>query len=69
MAGGRMVIPIGPEDGVQVLTQVDRRHDGSVVQTKIMDVSYQAIMDAQTQLFGTEKSTTWFCVKIYVMYL
>ncbi len=38
--GGRMIVPVGPEGGVQELVQVDRGADGSVRRTSLMGVRY-----------------------------
>ena len=38
--GGRMIIPIGPPERMQVLVAVDKRLDGEIVQTELMSVRY-----------------------------
>ncbi len=38
--GGRMVIPVGPRDGVQVLKVVEKGADGQVTETPILDVRF-----------------------------
>ena len=38
--GGRMIIPVGPEDGAQQLTQVDKHADGSVQIEQLFGVRY-----------------------------
>ena len=37
--GGRMIVPIGPENGIQELVQVDKR-EGKIEVTNLMGVRY-----------------------------
>lgn len=44
-----MVAPVGPEGGSQVFMQVDKLQDGSIRQTKLMDVIYVPLTDREDQ--------------------
>jgi len=47
--GGRLVLPIGPQNGDQVLEVIDKKLDGSVSRKKLMDVIYVPLTDAASQ--------------------
>ncbi|XP_022182572.1 protein-L-isoaspartate(D-aspartate) O-methyltransferase [Myzus persicae] len=47
--GGRLVLPIGPQNGEQVLEVIDKKLDGSVSRKKLMDVIYVPLTDAASQ--------------------
>ena len=48
--GGRMIIPVGPENGDQYLLQVDKAKDGSVTQRRMMGVRYVPLTTKDHQL-------------------
>ncbi|KAL4132636.1 hypothetical protein QTP88_009756 [Uroleucon formosanum] len=47
--GGRLVLPIGPQNGDQVLEVIDKKLDGSISRKKLMDVIYVPLTDAASQ--------------------
>jgi len=51
-AGGRMIIPVGPENGAQRLIQVDKDENNHVTQKKITDVRFVPLTSKEHQLAG-----------------
>ncbi|XP_054257611.1 protein-L-isoaspartate(D-aspartate) O-methyltransferase-like isoform X2 [Macrosteles quadrilineatus] len=47
--GGRMVIPVGPEDVAQVMVIVDKKEDGEVVRTTDTSVRFVPLTDREKQ--------------------
>ncbi len=43
-----MVVPVGPEMGNQQLVQIDKKADGSFVQTVLMGVIYVPLTDKRS---------------------
>lgn len=50
--GGRMLCPIGPPGGNQMLVSIDRTVEGTVQETKVMPVRTVPLCDIETQLRG-----------------
>ena len=48
--GGRLIVPVGPEYGVQYLEQHDKGQDGTMKITRLMGVRYVPLCDKQHQL-------------------
>lgn len=42
-AGGRMVLPLGPSNGVQYLTVIEKRADGSLNHTRVLPVRFSPL--------------------------
>ncbi|XP_025413929.1 protein-L-isoaspartate(D-aspartate) O-methyltransferase [Sipha flava] len=47
--GGRLVLPVGPKNGDQVLQVIDKKLDGSLSKEKLMGVIYVPLTDAESQ--------------------
>lgn len=43
--GGRMIVPVGPDGGMQYLEQYDKNADGKVEKTRLMGVMYVPLTD------------------------
>lgn len=50
--GGRMLCPVGPAGGTQMLVSIDRTVEGTVQETKVMPVRTVPLCDIETQLRG-----------------
>lgn len=53
--GGRLVCPVGPPGGPQMLTVVDRTAEGAVEMTRAMQVRTVSLCDLTTQMSGGAK--------------
>ncbi|XP_053331109.1 protein-L-isoaspartate(D-aspartate) O-methyltransferase-like isoform X2 [Spea bombifrons] len=47
--GGRLILPVGPEGGSQVLEQYDKANDGAITRTRLMGVMYVPLTDKKKQ--------------------
>jgi protein-L-isoaspartate(D-aspartate) O-methyltransferase len=56
--GGRLVVPIGPEGGMQVLSVVDKRPDGTVHRRDAMNVMYVPLCARDYQLASASPSSS-----------
>lgn len=48
--GGRLIVPVGPEYGMQYLEQHDKLKDGTIKVSKLMGVRYVPLCDKEHQL-------------------
>ena len=54
--GGRLIIPVGPEDGDQNLEQIDKDQNGQVKRSVLMGVRYVPLTDKEHQKRGNHDS-------------
>jgi protein-L-isoaspartate(D-aspartate) O-methyltransferase len=50
--GGRLIVPVGPRGGSQQLEQIDKKANGSVTRTPLMNVTYNILTDRDEQWPG-----------------
>ncbi|XP_018084162.1 protein-L-isoaspartate (D-aspartate) O-methyltransferase 1 isoform X2 [Xenopus laevis] len=47
--GGRLILPVGPEGGSQVLEQYDKDNEGKITRARLMGVMYVPLTDKEKQ--------------------
>lgn len=50
--GGRLILPVGPTSGSQMLMQYDRQRDGTFIKKALMGVMYVPLIDRRHQWPG-----------------
>lgn len=47
--GGRLILPVGPEGGNQVMMQYDKTKNGQILEKQLMNVIYVPLTDKEKQ--------------------